>query len=69
VAEVVHGILKAQRPKLRYVVGGKARLILGLRRYIPGELFQNTYWSFVRRMVTKPRRPVTTLGTMEADPS
>lgn len=59
IAEAVRAIVKARRPRLRYVIGSKAKLILALRRYIPGEWFQNLYWSMVRRMVTKPRHQAT----------
>jgi NAD(P)-dependent dehydrogenase (short-subunit alcohol dehydrogenase family) len=40
VAEVVRRILTARRPRLRYVVGTKARAILSLRRHVPGEIFE-----------------------------
>lgn len=53
VAEVVRASLQSKRPRLRYVVGTKAKIILGLRRHLPGELFERVYWSVVRRMVTK----------------
>lgn len=56
VARVVDHILSVRRPRLRYVVGTKARLVLALRRYIPGELFQSFYWGAVRRAVTQPER-------------
>lgn len=59
IARSVHAIMKARRPRLRYVIGPKARLILALRRYIPGEWFQNIYWSIIRRMVTKPQHQAT----------
>lgn len=52
--EVVH-ILMARRPRLRYIVGTNAKLILNLRRYIPGELFERIYWGIARRIVTKNR--------------
>jgi NAD(P)-dependent dehydrogenase (short-subunit alcohol dehydrogenase family) len=65
VARVVHRILNARRPRLRYVVGAKARLILGLRRHVPGELFERVYWGVVRRLVTTPGRPVPALSGME----
>ncbi|HUK15224.1 MAG TPA: SDR family oxidoreductase [Bryobacteraceae bacterium] len=55
IAEAVRRIVQARRPRLRYVIGTKAKLILAMHRYIPGEWFQNVYWSMVRRMVTKPR--------------
>jgi NAD(P)-dependent dehydrogenase (short-subunit alcohol dehydrogenase family) len=56
VARKVEQILSSKRPRLRYVVGTKAKLVLGLRRYIPGELFESLYWRAVRRMVTLPDR-------------
>jgi len=65
VARVVLRILSARRPRLRYLVGGKVRLILGLRRYLPGELFERIYWGFVRRLVTRPRRPARGLSDLE----
>ncbi len=52
VARTVERILGAPHPRLRYVVGSKAKWILGLRRYIPGELFETAYWRVIRRMVT-----------------
>lgn len=57
VARTVKKILEAPRPRLRYVVGRNAKIILNLRRYIPGELFERVYWGVARRMVTKPRDP------------
>jgi hypothetical protein len=62
VARVVHRMLTARRPRLRYVVGAKAKLIFGLRRHLPGELFERIYWAVVRRMVTSPREPATGLS-------
>lgn len=57
VARVVARILTVRSPRLRYVVGAKAKLILGLRRHIPGELFERLYFALLRRLVTTPRRP------------
>ena len=56
VARTVHHILSVRRPRLRYIVGAKAKLVIGLRRYIPGELFERVYFGMVRRLVTSPRR-------------
>ena len=56
VAVVVEKILRARRPRLRYVVGAKARLVIALRRYVPGDLFERLYFGMVRRMVTSPRQ-------------
>ncbi len=55
VARTAGRILAARNPRLRYVVGTNAKLILNLRRYIPGEWFERIYWAFVRRMITAPR--------------
>lgn len=66
VAEVVRKALDSRRPRLRYVVGRKANLVLSLRRHIPGELFERIYWSFARKIVTgKPPAP---LSGLPADP-
>jgi NAD(P)-dependent dehydrogenase (short-subunit alcohol dehydrogenase family) len=56
VAAVVEKILRARRPRLRYVVGAKARLVVSLRRHLPGEWFERIYWGMVRRLVTAPRQ-------------
>jgi NAD(P)-dependent dehydrogenase (short-subunit alcohol dehydrogenase family) len=54
VARQVYKILAARRPRLRYVVGRNAKLVLNLRRYIPGELFERVYWGIARRVITSP---------------
>jgi NAD(P)-dependent dehydrogenase (short-subunit alcohol dehydrogenase family) len=56
IASLVLRMLDSPRPRLRYVVGAKARLVLTLRRVLPGELFERVYFGFVRRLVTAPRR-------------
>ena len=68
VARVVLKILASRRPRLRYVVGRTAKVIFALRRYIPGELFQNLYWAAVRRMVTRPRHQADGLSGPAAAP-
>lgn len=55
VANTVFRILTARRPRLRYLVGAKAKLVVNLRRYLPGETFERIYWAMVRRMVTRSR--------------
>jgi NAD(P)-dependent dehydrogenase (short-subunit alcohol dehydrogenase family) len=62
VARLVQRILEARRPRLRYLVGTRAKLVIGLRRYLPGEVFERLYWGMVRRLVTSPRRPVESLS-------
>lgn len=62
IAEVVHRILTARRPRVRYLVGTHARVVLNLRRYLPGEWFDRVYFAILRRMVTSPRVQVSKLS-------
>ena len=55
VARTVHHILTVRRPRLRYVVGRRANLVLTLRRYLPGELFERLYFGEAVRRVTRSR--------------
>jgi NAD(P)-dependent dehydrogenase (short-subunit alcohol dehydrogenase family) len=64
IARLVERILTTRRPRLRYLVGAKAKLIVSLRRHVPGELFERVYWRLVRRLVTKPRQPAQTLSEL-----
>lgn len=52
VARTIHRALTASRPKLRYVVGRRAALIVALRRYLPGEFFAKLYFGEAIRRVT-----------------
>jgi NAD(P)-dependent dehydrogenase (short-subunit alcohol dehydrogenase family) len=67
VAETVDRILRSRNPALRYVVGTGAKWILRLRRYTPGELFERIYWGVVRKMVTRPKKPVSVLTGQRED--
>lgn len=58
VAAVVHRALTLERPRLRYIVGRKARLAVTLRRYLPGELFERLYFGLVMRRVTRSSQPL-----------
>jgi NAD(P)-dependent dehydrogenase (short-subunit alcohol dehydrogenase family) len=52
VAKRVHLALTTSRPRLRYIVGWRAGLIVTLRRYLPGELFERLYFgTSIRRVV------------------
>ena len=53
VAAVVYQALKAERPKLRYMVGRKAKLAVALKRWMPGESFERLYFGFIMRRVTR----------------
>ena len=54
VARTVTRALTARRPRIRYVVGRRAALIIALRRYLPGQWFDRLYFNEVIRRVTKP---------------
>jgi NAD(P)-dependent dehydrogenase (short-subunit alcohol dehydrogenase family) len=54
VAALVHHALTTERPKLRYMVGWKAKLAVALKRWIPGELFERLYFGLIMRRVTRP---------------
>jgi NAD(P)-dependent dehydrogenase (short-subunit alcohol dehydrogenase family) len=56
VARTVHTALTARRPRMRYIVGRRAGLVVALRRYLPGELFERLYFGEVMRRVTGARR-------------
>jgi len=62
VAKTVEQILSARIPRLRYMVGFKARMLVSLRGLFPGELFERIYFGIVRRKVTTPRDQSTTLS-------
>ena len=53
VARAVYSALTARRPRLRYMIGRRASLVMILRRYLPGELFERLYFGEVVRRVTK----------------
>lgn len=52
VASTVATALTSVRPRLRYVVGRRAKLVLALRRYLPGELFERLYFGGAMARVT-----------------
>jgi NAD(P)-dependent dehydrogenase (short-subunit alcohol dehydrogenase family) len=53
VARAIERALTARRPRLRYVVGRGARVMVALKRCLPGELFARLYRAQVVRMVTR----------------
>jgi NAD(P)-dependent dehydrogenase (short-subunit alcohol dehydrogenase family) len=53
VVRAVHSALVARRPRLRYMVGRRAGLIVALRRYLPRDFFDQLYFGTVVRKVTK----------------
>ena len=44
----------AERPKLRYMIGRKAKIAVALKRFVPGELFERLYFGIIMRRVTRP---------------
>jgi len=55
VARAVHRALTVRRPRLRYVVGRRARLLIRLRAYLPGESFERIATAALLRRLTRPR--------------
>jgi NAD(P)-dependent dehydrogenase (short-subunit alcohol dehydrogenase family) len=49
VAKTVRKALEAKRPRRRYVVGWRPRLLISLRRHLPGEWFDRVYSRAVQR--------------------
>ncbi len=56
VAATVYRALTAKQPRLRYVVGRRASLVVNLRRYLPAGLFERIYFGAAIRRVTQPQR-------------
>jgi NAD(P)-dependent dehydrogenase (short-subunit alcohol dehydrogenase family) len=52
-AKAVHRALTARRPRLRYMVGRRAGLVVALRRYLPGEIFERLYFGAAVRQITQ----------------
>ena len=53
VAEAVARAITDKVPRWRYMVGRRAGLVVLLRRYIPGEIFERVYFRAVMRQITK----------------
>jgi NAD(P)-dependent dehydrogenase (short-subunit alcohol dehydrogenase family) len=53
VACTVRTALAARRPRLRYIVGRRAALLMALRRYLPQPIFEGIYFGELVRRVTK----------------
>jgi NAD(P)-dependent dehydrogenase (short-subunit alcohol dehydrogenase family) len=59
VAEAIHTALTAERPRMRYVVGRGASLVIALRRYLPQPVFERLYFgSQLRRLEARARSGV-----------
>jgi NAD(P)-dependent dehydrogenase (short-subunit alcohol dehydrogenase family) len=61
VAKTVRNALEAKKPRLRYVVGWRPKLLISLRRHLPGEWFDRAYSRGVHRKLAR-------LGISEEEP-
>jgi NAD(P)-dependent dehydrogenase (short-subunit alcohol dehydrogenase family) len=59
VAQAVHRALTARRPRMRYIVGRPATLVVLLRRYVPNALFERLYFGLLLRQITRTSSPQT----------
>lgn len=64
VANTVQRALTDERPRLRYPVGRGVKLMLMLRRHLPGELFDRFFAWYTIWRVTRPRRRATALSQL-----
>jgi NAD(P)-dependent dehydrogenase (short-subunit alcohol dehydrogenase family) len=55
VAAAVHKAMTAQNPKLRYVVGRPAAVVIKLRRYLPERFFERVYFGTFQKRIGKAR--------------
>jgi NAD(P)-dependent dehydrogenase (short-subunit alcohol dehydrogenase family) len=53
VAKAVHQALTAKRPKMRYIVGRPASIVVALRRFVPSGLFERVYFGLLLREITR----------------
>lgn len=54
VAGAIARALEAKRPRLHYVVGGRARALVALRRLLPGDTFDRLHARLMQKRVTRP---------------
>lgn len=54
VAKTVVRALTESRPRLRYMVGKRARLVYLLRRYLPDVVFERFYFGYIMKAVVTP---------------
>jgi NAD(P)-dependent dehydrogenase (short-subunit alcohol dehydrogenase family) len=62
VGAAIERALTDRRPRLRYVVGRGARLMIALQRYLPADLFARLYAAQVLRSVRRPCLPAASGG-------
>lgn len=54
VAMRVAAILDERKPKLRYIVGRRAAMVVWLRKHLPDRLFEAVYFGQIARLMQKP---------------
>jgi NAD(P)-dependent dehydrogenase (short-subunit alcohol dehydrogenase family) len=64
VAGAVYQAITAKRPRLRYVVGWRAKLLIALRRRLPGVLFDRAYSRQMQRTVIDAATPAARLDEL-----
>jgi NAD(P)-dependent dehydrogenase (short-subunit alcohol dehydrogenase family) len=57
VARTIHQALTARQPKMRYVVGRGATLVIWLRRHLPQSLFERLYYGGQLRRLERAEEP------------
>ena len=53
VARTIHRALTVKRPRMRYIVGGPASVVVALRRFLPNSWFERAYFGSLLKRVTK----------------
>jgi NAD(P)-dependent dehydrogenase (short-subunit alcohol dehydrogenase family) len=53
VAEAIYRAVTDRKPRLRYVVGSRVKLVLALRRHLPGEFFDRVLLNSTARRLKK----------------
>jgi len=55
VAEAVYKALTAKRPRTTYIVGGRTKALIALRRHLPGDLFDRIWMREAARRIQKAK--------------
>lgn len=66
VAHAIHEALTAPEPKMRYIVGRGASLVIRLRRHMPPSLFERLYFGGHIRRLERQTKPDTPTPPLEA---
>jgi len=66
VAQAIHDALTARQPRMRYVVGRGASVVIALRRHMPESLFERLYFGGHIRRVERQGRAAKPVPPVEA---